>query len=96
MAALKKDIPKENLVVDGYLGKATYSAMQRYFGTYVDGIISRPSPMVKALQKLLGVTQDGYWGADTTRALQTYVDGIISRPSPMVKELQRRLNIGKL
>ena len=92
--------PKESLTVDGYLGKATYSALQRYFGTYVDGVIGRPSPVVKALQKLLGVTQDGYWGADTTRGLQrrfgTYVDGIISRPSPMVKELQRRLNKGKL
>ena len=92
--------PKESLTVDGYLGKATYSALQRYFGTYVDGVIGRPSPVVKALQKLLGVTQDGYWGADTTRALQrrfgTYVDGIISSPSPMVKELQRRLNKGKL
>ena len=92
--------PKEILVVDGYLGKATYSALQRYFGTYVDGIISRPSPVVKALQKLLGVTQDGYWGADTNRALQrrfgTYVDGVISRPSPVIKELQRRLNKGKL
>ena len=100
MAALKKAAPKENLVVDGYLGKATYSALQRYFGTFVDGIISKPSPMVKALQKLLGVTQDGYWGADVNRALQrrfgTYVDGVISKPSPVIKELQRRLNKGKL
>ena len=98
--ALKKATPKENLVVDGYLGKSTYSAMQRYFGTFVDGVISKPSPMIKGLQKLLGVTQDGCWGADTNRALQrrfgTFVDGVISRPSPVIKELQRRLNKGKL
>lgn len=56
------------------------------------------SPMVKALQSKLGVTADGYWGADTTRALQRYlgtpVDGEIWRPSSAIKELQRRLNAG--
>lgn len=92
--------PKENLIVDGYLGKLTIQALQRYLGTPVDGVMSRPSTMVKALQKLLGVAQDGFWGAITTRALQkrfgTPQDGIISKPSTMIKELQRRLNKGKL
>lgn len=91
---------KENLKVDGYLGKLTISALQRYFGTIVDGVISKPSLVIKALQKLLSVTQDGYLGPITIRAMQkrfgTVQDGIISKPSLVIKELQKRLNKGKL
>lgn len=90
----------EILRVDGYLGKLTIKAMQRYFGTPQDGIISKPSMMVKKLQKLLGVQTDGYMGTITIRALQrrmgTPVDGVISEPSMCIKELQRRLNLGKI
>lgn len=93
--------PKASLIVDGYWGPATTRALQSYFGMkYVDGVISRPSPMVRELQRLLGVTADGYLGPITYRAMQkrfgTYADGVISRPSPVVRELQRRLNNGKL
>jgi len=92
--------PKENLVVDGYFGPKTISALQRYFGTPVDGYISKPSLVIKALQKWLGVTQDGYFGPITISALQkrlgTPVDGVISKPSLVIKELQRRLNKGNL
>lgn len=56
------------------------------------------SPMVKALQRKLGVAVDGYVGPSTIAALQrrlgTGADGRVSKPSPMVKELQRRLNAG--
>lgn len=56
------------------------------------------SLMVKALQRKLGVTADGYIGPNTIRALQRYLgtvaDGCVSSPSMMVKELQRRLNAG--
>ncbi|WP_180271575.1 N-acetylmuramoyl-L-alanine amidase [Fredinandcohnia onubensis] len=92
--------PKENLVVDGYLGPKTISPLQRYFGTPVDGYISKPSIVIKALQKWLRVTQDGYLGPITISALQkrlgTPVDGVISKPSLVIKELQRRLNKGNL
>ncbi|MEH7386556.1 N-acetylmuramoyl-L-alanine amidase [Bacillus sp. JJ1521] len=92
--------PKENLVVDGYLGPKTISALQSYFGTPVDGFISKPSLVIKALQKWLSVMQDGYLGSFTITALQIRlgapVDGVISRPSIVVKELQRRLNKGNL
>lgn len=58
----------------------------------------RGSTMVIALQKKLGIKEDGLFGVATVRALQkylgTYVDGVISKPSPMVRELQRRLNAG--
>ena len=91
---------KATLTVDGYLGRLTITALQRYFGTPQDGVISKPSMMVKKLQRLLGVQTDGYMGTITMRALQrrmgTPVDGVISEPSMMVKELQRRLNKGKL
>lgn len=99
--AMKNVKPNANLDVDGYLGPNTISALQKYFGTVVDGKISRPSLVVKALQKWLGVYEiDGYMGHITISALQkrlgTPVDGVISRPSMMVKELQRRLNKGNL
>lgn len=42
-----------NLVIDGIAGKATWSALQRLLGTPVDGIKSRPSLMIIALQKVL-------------------------------------------
>lgn len=94
--------PKANLRVDGYLGPATISALQRYFGTIVDGKISRPSLVIKAMQKWLGTPQDGVISTPSlmVKALQkrfgTPVDGIISKPSLVIKELQRRLNKGDL
>jgi|SRR5690625_451774 len=96
----KSNKPVAKLKVDGYMGKLTISALQRYFGTIVDGVISKPSLVIKALQKLLGVKQDGYFGPITIKALQkrfgTVQDGVISKPSLVIKELQRRLNRGKL
>lgn len=94
------EVKKPVLKVDGYLGEKTITAMQKYFGTLEDGIISRPSMMVKKLQELLEIRKDGYMGDKTIKALQkrmgTPQDGIISEPSMMVKELQRRLNKGKI
>lgn len=56
------------------------------------------SAMVKALQRKIGVTADGYFGKNTCKALQRYLgttqDGIVSAPSSMVKALQRKLNAG--
>ncbi|EAF6235962.1 phage holin [Listeria monocytogenes] len=58
------------------------------------------SNVVVALQKWLGVTQDGLFGKATIIALQkrmgTTADGYISPVSDCVKELQRRLNANKL
>ena len=58
------------------------------------------SSVIKALQKLLGVKQDGLLGQATIKALQkrlgTTQDGIISPVSNAVKALQRALNNNKL
>lgn len=114
-----KPTPKPTgLAVDGYWGPATTRALQAYFKTPIDGVISGQyrnastlnipsvkfgtsgSLLVKAMQRWLGVTQDGYLGPITVKALQrklgTPQDGLISKPSTVVKELQRRLNKGKL
>lgn len=58
------------------------------------------SPLIKAIQKKLGVNVDGYLGKDTIKALQKhygmkYVDGLISGPSPMIKKMQQSLNRNK-
>ena len=56
--------------------------------------------MVKALQRFLGIGQDGLFGQATIKALQKHLgttqDGIISPVSDSVRELQRRLNANKL
>lgn len=41
------------LKVDGLLGPATIRALQSYLGTPVDGVLSRPSLVVKEMQKRL-------------------------------------------
>lgn len=60
----------------------------------------RGSNVIRALQKLLGVSQDGLMGQATIKALQkrlgTAQDGIISPVSNAVKALQRALNNNKL
>lgn len=93
------------LAIDGFKGPLTDRDLQRYFGTPVDGIISRPSLVIKALQRFLNskgakLNVDGFFGPLTISALQRYfgtpVDGKLSKPSLVIKELQRRLNKGKL
>lgn len=87
------------LTIDGYLGRATIRRWQQVMGTTVDGVISKPSQLIAAAQKAMGIKVDGYLGQQTIRALQTRmgttVDGVISKPSQMVKALQRRLNAGR-
>lgn len=84
--------------VDGYWGPETTRALQKALGTVQDGVISRPSLVIKALQGKVGAKTDGYLGVETISKLQRYlktpVDGKISKPSLVVKEMQRRLNNG--
>ena len=91
--------PSHSIAVDGYWGSATTKRLQEVYGTPVDGRISKPSLLVKAMQKRLGVKADGYRGPITYRAMQralgTPVDGKVSSSSLMVKAMQRKLNANK-
>lgn len=87
------------IAVDGIPGYNTYLGLQKLYGMkYQDGKISKPSATVKVIQKHLGVTQDGYFGPVTYRAMQrklgTPVDGKVSHPSLMWKQVQRDINNG--
>lgn len=61
---------------------------------------SKPSPVIKALQKQVKTTQDGRIGPNTIKRLQAYLgtvaDGKLWEKSPAIKELQKRLNKGEL
>lgn len=54
------------------------------------------SPLIKAIQKKVGATQDGHIGPKTIKAMQKWLgttqDGKVSATSPMVKALQRWCN----
>lgn len=56
------------------------------------------SALIAAIQRMLGVSADGYLGPGTIKALQgrmgTPRDGVVSAQSAMVMEMQRRLNRG--
>jgi hypothetical protein len=93
-------VAKSNkIAVDGIAGHDTYLGLQKLYNMrYQDGKISKPSATVKVIQKHLGVTQDGYFGPVTYRAMQrklgTPVDGRVSHPSIMWKQVQRDINNG--
>ena len=54
------------------------------------------SQLIKAIQKKVGVTQDGFIGTKTIKAMQKWLgttqDGYVSKPSAMVKAFQKWLN----
>lgn len=91
-----KPTARPRLVVDGILGPNTIRAWQRVMGTPQDGVISKPSLLVKAVQRVVRTPQDGLLGPITWRAIQRRLrvsaDGI---PGPItISALQRRLNSG--
>ncbi|MFG3709225.1 hypothetical protein ACGF7U_31465 [Micromonospora sp. NPDC047670] len=94
------------LVVDGRLGTRTITRWQQIMGTPVDGRITEPSALVKAVQRHLnaqiraglvvdgeGIRQDGRT-YKTVRALQRYLDteqdGIMSEPVSAVVRAVQR------
>lgn len=94
VAKVLQKVTKAALAVDGRLGTATIRQWQKVMGTPVDGVISRPSSLVRKVQGRVGANQDGYLGPQTWRAIQRHLgvrpDGI---PGPLtIKALQRRLN----
>lgn len=86
----------QKLVADGEMGPKTIRRWQQVMGTTADGVISRPSQLVRAVQRQLkatiepdlvvdgdGIRQDGRY-YKTAYALQKYLgttrDGKISSP----------------
>lgn len=88
--------PTPKLTVDGIGGPDTVMAMQEFFDTYIDGVISgqnsslkkyypalkavsfggSKSTCAKALQKWVGVAQDGVIGLATTTAWQKKLNSL--------------------
>jgi hypothetical protein len=87
-------------VKDGILSDQSRNDItEALYGDTVEfGTGKKGSLVIKALQKLLKVKQDGLLGPVTIGELQSYLgtvkDNKLSRPSLVVKELQRRLNAG--
>ena len=54
------------------------------------------SSLIKAIQKKVGIKQDGFIGPNTIKAMQKWLgttqDGYVSKPSNMVKAFQKWLN----
>lgn len=82
------------LVVDGQLGAATVSALQKRLGVAVDGKLGPDT--IKALQTWLGISADGEIGPQTVSALQKAVgapiDGKLGPDT--ISAMQRSLNSG--
>ena len=58
---INSDLPTQGykiLEVDGYLGTETTLRLQEYFGTIQDGMISKPSDVIKAIQRVVGAEID--------------------------------------
>lgn len=72
-APAKKASPSK-LTVDGAMGPATVSALQRALGVKVDGKLGPVT--IKALQKKVGAKQDGVLGRETVLRLQQYLNRI--------------------
>ncbi|MFT9005962.1 MAG: GH25 family lysozyme, partial [Liquorilactobacillus hordei] len=102
-----KKTTKTGIAVDGVwvvnnsrVSTETTLALQKIYNMkWQDGRISKPSALIRILQKHLGVIQDGYMGPQTIRAMQrklgTPVDGKISPGySNIVAAMQKKLNAG--
>lgn len=90
------------VTVDGYLGSETIKRTQQFFGTPMDGKMSKPSLVIKNWQRFLNqftnrqIKVDGYFGKDSVQSLQRFFgtpeDGKLSKPSLVIKEWQKFLN----
>lgn len=89
----KPPMSSSKLVEDGSWGPATTRALQRHYGTTVDGIISG-QPRNPSTENIPSA-RFGSGGSQLIRAMQkdlgTTVDGFISYPSQMIRALQKKL-----
>lgn len=117
--------PSGKIAEDGFWGRATTRALQRYFKTPEDGEVwhqnrkwrkanpglthgwkwvvwnprSKGSPVIRAMQGVLRVTEDGRIGPETINKLSARYgirgDGKLDAPSITIKAMQKALNEGK-
>ena len=92
-------VKSNKIAVDGYWGYNTTLGLQRVYGMkWQDGRISKPSALVRVMQKHLNVKQDGYLGRITYKAMEKRAgirqDGYLSHPSAVVKYIQHSINAG--
>ncbi len=82
------------LALDGVLGPRTITRWQQVMGTPADGTISTPSALIRAVQRVVGVADDGLLGPITRKAVQAHLgvaqDGIWGHDT--ITALQVRLN----
>lgn len=88
-----KPKPKNNLAVDGSWGPAVTTALQKHYGTTVDGKITG-QPNNQSIRNIPSATTSGS-GSLLITAMQkdvgTTQDGKISDPSLMIRAMQKRL-----
>ena len=88
-------VSTKKLAEDGLWGPATTRALQREFGTTVDGIISG-QPKNASTQNIPSA-RFGKGGSDLVQAMQKWLgtpqDRIISNPSMMITALQKKLGM---
>lgn len=85
--------------VDGVIsGQYRNSITENIYSARFD--TKKGSSLVRVMQRIVGVKEDGFFGKNTLIAWQkrlgTPQDGKLSQPSMFVKEMQRRLNDGTL
>lgn len=86
--------PSANLVIDGYWGTKTTTALQKYFGTTVDGVVSHQWPTCRQAAFANGWEYDKTGkGSQLIRAIQgavdVYQDGLIGPHT--INALQRHM-----
>lgn len=90
-----KVVPVPPLVVDGIGGNCTVRAMQRFFGTSQDGVISGQNKALKKFYPALTAAEYGKGGSPCVKNLQRWVgttqDGIIGEQT--VKAWQKKIGV---
>lgn len=90
-----KVVPVPPLVVDGIGGNCTVRAMQRFFGTPQDGVISGQNKALKKFYPALTAVEYGKGGSPCVKNLQRWVgttqDGIIGEQT--VKAWQKKIGV---
>ena len=90
-----KVAPTPKLVVDGIGGNATVRAMQKYFGTVQDGVISGQNKNLKKYYPSITAVEYGSGGSPLVKKLQKWVgttqDGVLGEKT--IKAWQKKIGV---